>query len=153
MKPMIKLCKSDLILISYNVDTGFMLLLNLSILWIFHAKIRKFHDLFSAQPWLAQRARQVCTRILPWISHLFWAGMLFLFFFCFVLFCFVLFFKVHILSIFHNFWHFCKISVTSPGLEISHSNFMTFPGFPWPHEPCWYTLWTQNRRQWEEVDK
>ena len=28
--------------------------------------------------------------------------------------------------------------MTSPGLEISHSNSMTFPGFPWLHEPCFH---------------
>ena len=29
-----------------------------------------------------------------------------------------------------------KDSMTSPGLEISHSNSMAFQVFPWPHEPC-----------------
>ena len=40
------------------------------------------------------------------------------------------------------FLTFSKISITSPGLKISHSNSMTFPGFPWPHEPrvCQYEL-------------
>ena len=37
-----------------------------------------------------------------------------------------------------NFWLFHDIFkdfMTSPGLEISHSNSMISPGFPWPHNP------------------
>ena len=33
---------------------------------------------------------------------------------------------------------FLKIVMTFPGLEISNSNSMSFPGFLWLHEPrCW----------------
>ena len=61
----------------------------------------------------------MCIRILQGISH------------------FVLGHNVSFCGIFpfSMIFTFLKISMTSPGLEISHSNSTTFPAFPWPHEP------------------
>ena len=86
----------------------------------FHDKIRNFHDLLVPN----QRVCHVCIRILPGILH-FALGQNVIF---------VVYF--HFPWLFHDILHLIKIFLTSPGLEL---NSMTFPGFPWPHEPL-YTL-------------
>ena len=74
-------------------------------------------------------AHHVRIRILPGISH-FTLGHN-------VIFVMVYFYFLWLLT-------FLKISMTSPGLEISHSNSMTFSGFSWSHEPCKEKLFTHH---------
>ena len=69
-----------------------------------------------------QRAHRMCIRILLGISY-FMLGQNIIFSWS--------------ISIFHDFWHFYRfLWLLKAWLEIIHSNSMTFPGFPWPHEAC-----------------
>ena len=87
----------------------FVLLLNLLIPWLFHDRIRKFHDLLVSNLTYTKGLLHVHHQIIS----LCWARISFL------------------MVYFHFPWllTFWKISMTSPCLKINHSNSMNFPGF------------------------
>ena len=91
--------------------------------WLFHDKIRKFHDLLVSNLAHNKGSSRVHQNITWNITIWVWQECHF---------CGIFPFSIT----FPWLFTFLKISMTSPGLEISHSNSMTFPGFPCTHEPC-----------------
>ena len=97
--------------------SGFVLLLNLYIPWFSHdfSMIKYGNSMTFQYPTLhTQWAHCMCIRILP-EYHILCLTRMFIF----------------VMVYFHFLWllTFLKISMTSPGLEISHSNSMTFQVF------------------------